>query len=319
MAVNLERQLALIALLSGAKRGLTRDNIFARLKSFYPIPTVPKNAAAQKTLARDLEALAAMGFPVLSIQDEGECLYRLPDMGESLPEEFALNGSEAGGLRALLGDPVVVQQLAPPIDGILAKLLAFHAPFDPEAQGEKREGAALDARLSRLLAMAREKSAAQIDYPSRQGALESRVISPIGGWLHRGLPYVVAVCHRDNGTKTYSVTKIARLEACAEPFREPPVDFDFAEHANRNAFRLENENGLKKVQIHVTAEESWRLKERAPWSVVEHCPDGAVRAEFEVSSLHRFYRMVLGYGRFAEIISPPEVRADFSAFLRASL
>jgi predicted DNA-binding transcriptional regulator YafY len=319
MAENLERQLAVMALLAGAKRGISRDDIFQRLENFYPAATAKQAVAAKKMFARDLESLATMGLPVLSVGEDGEDLYRLAGMGETLPDDFSLSVSEASGLRALLDDPVVSQQLASPSARVLSNLLAFHAPFDLEGQGENKEGSALDARLSRLMAMARDKSAAQVDYPSRTGAVETRVISPIGGWLHRGLPYVVAVCHRDQSPKTFSVAKIARLEAGAEAFREPSKDFKFEEHANRNAFRLENAIGLRKVQIRISAEESWRLKERAPWSVVENYPDGAVRAEFEVSSPRRFYRMILGYGRFAEILGPPEIRSEFAAFLKARL
>jgi predicted DNA-binding transcriptional regulator YafY len=289
------------------------------LENFYPRKTSKQEVAAKKMWARDLESLAAMGLPILSVEEDRRVLYRLAGAGETLPDDFSLSVSEAGGLRALLDDPVVVQQLASPGARVLSNLLAFHAPFDLEGQGESRQGSALDARLSRLMAMARDKSAAQIDYPSRAGALETRVISPIGGWLHRGLPYVVAVCHRDQSPKTFAVAKIARLEAGSEVFQEPSRDFSFEDHANRNAFRLENAIGLRKVQIKVSAEESWRLKELAPWSVVEDYPDGAVRAEFEVSSPRRFYRMVLGYGRFAEILGPPEIRSGFAAFLKACL
>jgi len=318
MAENLERQLALMALLAGAKRGLSREDIFGRLETFYPTETGKQAVAAKKMLARDMESLAGLGLPILSSGEDGGDRYRVAGTGETLPADFCLSESEASGLRELLEDPVVVQQLAPPSARVLSNLLAFHAPFDQEGQGENRESSALDARLSRLMAMARVKSAVQISYPSRTGTVETRVISPIGGWLHHGRPYVVAMCHRDQVPKTFTVAKIARLEASAELFFGAPKGFVFEEHANRNAFRLENE-GLRKVQIRIAAEESWRLRERAPWAVVEDYPDGAVKAEFAVSSPRRFYRMVLGYGRYAEILGPPEMRSEFAAFLKACL
>lgn len=319
MANNLERQLAVMALLAASKRGISREGIFKRLKNFYPVETSKQAVAAKKQLGRDLEALAQMGLPVLSIKDDGEDLFRLAKTGEAMPEDFALDTADATGLRDLLGDPVVRQQLPPPAARVLANLLAFHAPFDEDGRGEASDGNVVDGRLSRLLAMAESHSAAQINYPAKTGGVETRVVSPIGGWLHRGRPYVVAVCHKDHIPKTFSVEKIARLEANSESFQSPAPDFNFEAHASRNAFRLENEIGMRKVEIRVAAEESWRLKERAPWAVIHEYPDGAVRAEFEVSSLRRFYRMVLGYGRYAEITAPPEVRSGFAAFLKSCL
>jgi predicted DNA-binding transcriptional regulator YafY len=319
MAENLERQLALMALLAGSRSGLDRKAIFARLKHFYPVESPKQAVAAKKQFARDIESLAGMGLPVLSVLEDGENLYRLAGTGEVLPEDFSLSAAEAAELREILEDPVVAQQLAAPSARVLSNLLAFHAPFDQGGHGEALENSPVDARLSRLLAMARSRTAAQIEYPAHSGGLETRVISPIGGWLHRGVPYVVAECHRDHFPKTFSVAKIARLETSAEAFQAPPKDFDFEEHAGRNAFRLENEIGLRRVGIRISAEESWRLKERAPWAVVEEYPDGAVRAEFEISSPRRFYRMVLGYGRFAEILGPPSIRSGFAAFLKTNL
>ncbi|MGH7441481.1 MAG: helix-turn-helix transcriptional regulator, partial [bacterium] len=126
-------------------------------------------------------------------------------------------------------------------------------------------------------------------------------------------------CHRDRVPKTFAVAKISRLEVAEEAWLAPPKGFDLKKYTDRNAFQLETEMGVKKVEIRVSAEESWRLKERAPWAVTHDYPDGAVRAEFEISSSKRFFRMVLGYGSFAEILGPPELRAEFSAFLKACL
>ncbi|MGH7442992.1 MAG: hypothetical protein ACREKE_10010, partial [bacterium] len=195
MSVYLERQLTLLALLADYKHGLSRQSVFRRLKNFYPSATVRQEKASEKAFTRDLETLAGMGISVLTRREENEVRYWLPEMGEGLPVDFSLSPSETAGLRGLLDDAVVCQQLPAPCLRILANLLAFHAPFDQEGKGEAREGDALDAKLSRLRAMF-GRFAARISYPSRAGGSETRVVSPIGGWLHRGFPYVVALCHR---------------------------------------------------------------------------------------------------------------------------
>ena len=174
-------------------------------------------------------------------------------------------------------------------------------------------------RLARLLAMARAETVAQISYPSRTGKLETRCVSPIGGWLYRGKAYVVGVCHRDIFPKTFAVARISRLEAADELYLQAEDGFDLQAYATRSQFRLEQEIGLRRVTLKVSAEEAWRLKESDPEAVVEEYPDGAVKAEFEVTSPRRFYQYVLGFGRYGSIVSPPELKAGFAAFLRGCL
>jgi len=40
-----------------------------------------------------------------------------------------------------------------------------------------------------------------------------------------------------------------------------------------------------------------------------------LEAEFEVSAPERFFKFVLGFGEFAQILSPPQLKQDFLAFL----
>jgi predicted DNA-binding transcriptional regulator YafY len=320
MSNMLERQLALLSLLTASRRGLSRTQIGRKLPTFYPGGAGKNVEASRKKLQRDAEALSAMGMPVFCAPDgDGDELFSLAPGSEPLPESFMLSEAEAGGLRRLLADPLLSQQLDEPSLRALSNLLAFHAPFDEAALGESLEHSQDEARLAKLLSMARSETAAQITYPSRSGAPETRGLSPIGAWLHRGKAYVVGTCHKDLIPKTFSVSRITRLEAGAGPYLPPPPGFNLQAHATRNQFRLEAEIGLRQVELKVAAEESWRLKEAFPESVIRELPDGALVAAFEITSARRFYRYALGFGRHAEILSPPELRAGYAAFLKACL
>jgi predicted DNA-binding transcriptional regulator YafY len=320
MANNLERQLALIALLTESRHGLSRTLIGSKLPHFYPANTENELEASRKKLQRDAETLSAMGMPVFCTQGStGDERFEIAPGAEPLPDSFVLTAAETQGLRQLLEDPVLCQQMDEPSRRALSNLLAFHAPFDEDAKGEGMEHSQDEARLARLLGMARSETAAQISYPSRLGALESRCFSPIGAWLYLGKSYVVGICHRDMIPKTFSVTRISRLEAANELYLPPPDGFDLRAHATRNMFRLEQEIGLRKVELRVSAEEAWRLKESSPEAVTQELPEGAVIASFEITSPRRFYRYALGFGRYAEILSPPELREGFRTFLKGCL
>src|SRR5665213_1276472 len=277
MANNLERQLALISLLSKKPHGLTRVQIGRALPGLYPAKTTTDRDSSRKKLQSDAEYLSAIGMPILCVTGpNGDAHFQMAPGAEPLPESFALDADEAAGLRKILQDPVLVQQLDEPSRRALANLLAFHAPFDMDAVGEDLEHSQDEARLARLLAMARSETTAQINYPGKLGVVETRCISPIGGWLYHGNSYVVGICHRDMTPKTFAVARISRLEAANELFQTAPKTFDLRAHANRNEFRLEKDIGLRKVEIKVSAEEAWRLKESKPEAITKEWPDGAV-------------------------------------------
>jgi predicted DNA-binding transcriptional regulator YafY len=64
MPPALERQLALVTLLSEKSRGLSRTAIASALPHFYPASDDKALEASRKKLQRDAEALTAMGMPI---------------------------------------------------------------------------------------------------------------------------------------------------------------------------------------------------------------------------------------------------------------
>jgi len=314
----MERQLALLALLAGAKQPLTQEQAFARLPHSYPEGGL--RDSRRKAFARDLEALQALGAVILAEDDgDGAFRYRLQSSEQGLPREFRLGVDEARHLRALLGGSLAQSQLAAPAAAALAKLLAYHAPFDEAAEGEQAGAGSreLSGRCEKLRACAAQGKACTINYPDHQGRDERRDVSPGGLFFRFGQPYCVALCHRSGTVKVFGVAKMSQVRLSREPGRALPAGFKLADFANRNAFRLGPAAGTVTARLRVLPEEAWRLKERLPASIVSEDKAGVVEAEIQVAAPGRFFKFVLGFGGFAQILGPPELRQAFLAHLEA--
>ena len=61
MPQALDRQLALLAAIAGAKKALSQDELFKRLPNSCG---QDQRASARKAFARDLEALQSLGAPI---------------------------------------------------------------------------------------------------------------------------------------------------------------------------------------------------------------------------------------------------------------
>ncbi len=60
---------------------------------------------------------------------------------------------------------------------------------------------------------------------------------------------------------------------------------------------------------------AWAIQHVGPDHVVEEEPDGAVVVELPVTNRAAFRSFVLSFLEHAEILSPPELRADLVAWL----
>jgi predicted DNA-binding transcriptional regulator YafY len=311
VSAALERQLALLALLAGTKQPLDQTEVFDRLPNFYP--DKGKQATRRKAFARDLEVLQTMGAAILAEDKAGNGVFRYRLMPESdgLPRDFRLSEEEAKSLRGMLLTPMAASQLAAPARQVLVKLLSFHSPFDEKALGEESDAQDLTNRCEKLRACAREGRACTITYPDHQGNPERRDISPGGLFFRFGEPYCAGLCHRSDVVKAFKVAKIEELRLSKQPGRPLPADFDLGAFASRNAFRLGAPSEAVKARLRVLPEEAWRLKERMPGSVVSEDKAGIVVAEIEVAAPERFFKFVLSFGEFAEILGPPKLRQDF--------
>jgi predicted DNA-binding transcriptional regulator YafY len=284
-----------------------------------------------RTVYRDVEALAAAGFPV--------CADRGPDGGYRLLEGYrtrltGLNADEADSLFLVgLPGPAAELGLGSELAAVRLKLLAA-LPAETGARAERiRErfhldpgrwfadatpvphlGAVADAvwRQRRLRVRYRKWGPAEVD----------RVLEPLGVVLKAGEWYLVATADGGDGPRTY---RVARILECVpgEPFERPP-GFDLAAFWDGWSRRFEETAHRHTVDVLLTPGAAARVRAlfapvqaRAVDRAGPPGPDGRLRVALPVESLRHAAFDLLRLGAGAEVLGPPELRERLSATARA--
>lgn len=312
MPSDIERKLALLDLLA-SRRALTVAQIFEKLPDFYSAEGRDP-ASAKKMFERDKEDLAAMGFPLLAEIDEEVETYRLDPPDPALPSDFVLTDAETGTLGNILHDPVLRSQVPDPALAALLKLDELYTPASSAAAGTDAERPPSSALVNRLLAAVSKERALDIEYPDRTGKTARRNLSPWKLILKRGMPYLLAWCHRDRFPKMFSLARMGRVAASRDPYQGETEGFNIQRYVMTQDY-LPRDSQDWRVRLRVEAPEAWRLEENARGAVEQRRPDGSVEAVFGVSNRERFFRYVLSFGSHAEILSPQEARDAFREFV----
>jgi predicted DNA-binding transcriptional regulator YafY len=317
MATDLERKLVLLTLLASSRYSLTRVEIFKKLPSFYGGPK-RKAGSAKKMFERDKAELFDAGFDLIADPTgDGEAKYRLQKPTDFLDRQFLLTLEQTRALSECLEDPVFTGQLPGMALAALSKLLTFHAPF---LRGTKAATTRMDKESHTLrfaLQAAQEKRAVEVEYPSKEGKMERRVISPLSAFMQMGACYLVAWCHRDDITKVFAVYKIGRIAISPEYSRQPEKALSVGrDYAFTNKW-VKDEGLGQRIILQVGPRKAPQVLDQYRFSVVEKKKDGSVLAEFWVTNPQRFFGFVLQFGRHAKILEPDVFRKAFRAFLEA--
>jgi len=297
---RVERVLNVLAFLIDAGRALTQGEIVADVPG-YP----PQKTAYRRTFERDKELLRAMGVPLeIETRPDGEIGYRvrpesyyLPDMGLDDDETAALRVAVSAvglgdrvGERALLkigglgGDPV-----APIASLSLAPAL----------------GALFDAN--------RRRSVVTFTHRGRERVVEPwALLSKWGNW------YVVGLDRDRSGIRAFRADRIGPDIVAGEPgaFVAPP-DFSPEEHLRDEPW-LFGESTSVPVRLLVDADHVAGVVERlGEEAIVERRAGGEAVVEVPVSDRSAFRSYVLGFLEHAEVLDPPDLRAEIVSWLEA--
>ena len=119
----------------------------------------------------------------------------------------------------------------------------------------------------------------------------------------------------DNPSLTFKIVRFRRVTLSDEPF-EPFEDFSLSESL---ASRWELFSGAPiNVKLKIAAHKAYLVeeKQRHPsQEIIERCSDGAVIVRYEVPK-EEFTFWVLSLGDAAEVLDPPEFRAEFQEIVR---
>jgi predicted DNA-binding transcriptional regulator YafY len=281
----------------------------------------------ERTVQRDVEALAAAGVPVRSVRGPAGG-YRLE--GGYRTRLTGLGADEATAL-AFLGLQGVADDL-----GLAAMLAAVRTKVWASLTGEARQRAQRSAErfhldpvrwygrreptphLASLAAAVWQDRWIRIDYV-RGGTRTERTVAPLGLILAAGDWYLVAL--RDGERRTYRASRIRALELLDESVRRPP-GFDLADTWTNARHAMEAEHALVEVTIRITTADLPRLRRLVAVTGQDRIDLTTTGDEVELTVPFEgeswACSALLGLGATVEVLAPPALRARMAARTRAA-
>ncbi|MGH9103506.1 MAG: helix-turn-helix transcriptional regulator [Acidimicrobiales bacterium] len=303
---RLERLTNLVLALLDARRPLTLSELAGSVGG-YPGP----GEARRRAFERDKRLLREEGIPVTTVALDGPEQYGyrvlpeeyyLPELVLSEEEQVALNMAVAG---VHVGDHAGRQAL------LKLGILARDEP-GPKASLPSLPGLAVLDRA------ARSRSTVRFAYRGQHGEAERREVEPYGLGAKGGWWSLVG---RDTGRgalRRFRVDRIEGMPEVGEPGAfELPDDLDLAATLPAAPWRLgEGEAVTAEIAVDALATPQ-AIEELGTEALVERSANGSGRFAVEVTNPSAFRSWALGLLGHAEVLGPPELRADIVAWLAA--
>jgi proteasome accessory factor B len=301
---RLERLINLTATLLATRRPLTLEELAERLEPGYPVEI----AARRRQFERDKEALRELGVPIRVEPIDalgGERGYRIHADDYYLPDPD-LDPAE----RAALHLAVTAVEV-----GGFDPLAALRKLGGAEGEGARHSLASfsLTPHLGDCFDAVTRRSLLEFSYRG-----EPRVLEPYG-ILHRfGHWYVVG---RDRDRDAPRAFRIDRFDAA--PQLGPagaftvPAGVDPTEYLSSDPLSYGADQPTRAHVLVDAARASLVIGSLGEEAVVERRDDGAVIVRLDVVNRDAFRSFVLDLLDHAEVVDPPELRADVVEWLQA--
>jgi len=147
-------------------------------------------------------------------------------------------------------------------------------------------------------------------YTAGRNATSDRKLDPYVLHIYRGTnPYVIGYCHTRQEIRWFRVDRIKRLQVLGETFVPDPT-FDAKDHLEM-IFQHEAGGVPLPVAIWFDVSTAPYIRERRwhPTQEIQEHPDGSLTLRMVVRGLNDLKRWVLGYGKGARALEPPELVA----------
>jgi predicted DNA-binding transcriptional regulator YafY len=281
---------------------------------------------SERTVQRDVEALAAAGVPVRSSRGPAGG-YRLD--GGYRTRLTGVGLDEAGALAFLgLAGPAEQLGLGELLEGARIKVWASLTGEARDRAGRTAERFHLDPVrwygtpepvpcLSALADAVWRDRRVRLRYV-RDGRAATRQVDPLGLVLAAGDWYLLAF--RDGRRRTYRVSRIRAVEPLDEPVVRPP-GFDLAGAWTAARRELEHERTAVEVTLRVAARAVPRLRRLVPVHGQDRVPvtateDVELTVPFENEAWA--YTAVLSFGAAVEVLAPADLRRRVAGELHAA-
>jgi proteasome accessory factor C len=161
--------------------------------------------------------------------------------------------------------------------------------------------------LRELVTATRKSRRVDIEYVSAsRHQAERRKVDPYGLVHHAGEWYLVGHCHKRGDVRTFRIDRVASLTVLAEAF-QPPAEFDL-EAYRREQLYVPSADAVT-VRIHLEPLAVTRIGANWPVGEVTVADDGSAELLIDCEGYEWVTGWVLGLGRHAWILGPPEARA----------
>lgn len=305
------RQWHLLRRLEGSS-GLSLKQLVESIPDDYP-----KNA---RTVRRDLEALEAAGFPIITERRDGQTRWRLiegfrniPALGFSPTELMALTLS-----RKLLR-PLEGTEIQSALNSALNKVASALPPQGHEyvralenifsiGLGPHKSYRQYKSTID-LIAQAIDKSrTAQIRYFSAsRGTTSRREVDPYRLWYALGGLYLIAYCHLRKDVRMFAVERIRSISLTDHPY-QMPLGFDVEEYV-QDALMIMRGRRIEVELLFSKKAAAW-VKDKLWHASQETFPlkDGRLRMALKVADTDELVGWILSFGSQVRVVHPEVLR-----------
>lgn len=272
---------------------------------------------SERTARRDLEALAMAGIPVYSQAGRGGGWSLV---GGARTDLSGLTAAEARTLFLVAGPSA---SATPQIKAALRKLVrALPEPFRASAEAAAsavvidptswdRTDSPTPAHLDVLQHAVVDGVQVRIVYAGRERPVSERTVHPLGLVSKAGVWYLLA--GTDAGMRTFRVSRV-RSVLVTDDRAERPEDFDLEQTWSSVVAEIDERRVPFRAFARVEPEAvSWlRSAFGTRLSVGESVDDGRVDVEVRSWSAHALARELASFGRWVEVLDPPEARQQLA-------
>lgn len=296
---KLERLLNLTAILLDTPIPLTAEDIRRRVDG-YP----PSDGAFRRTFERDKDDLRDLGVP-LRVE---RALHRDVDAYRIRPEEYYLPdpGLDADELAALH-----LASLAVRLDGLGDREALWKLGGLAEAGVDVPLVATLpaDERLGPLFGAITERRRVRFCYRD-----EERRVDPHRLDFRRGRWYLTGFDHARGATRNFRVDRIdGPVEVTAEAAQ--PVAAGASPGLRLEGWRFGDDDPVEAELLVDAGRAVWVRRQLGDDAVAEERPDGSLVFRVPVVNRAAFRSFVLDLLDHAEVLGPPDLRAEVVAWL----
>lgn len=321
-ALQSERQLFILSLLSENKNGLTLEQILKEL-SYIGVDV------SKRTVERDLDCVT-YHFCIHEEEKNGGIYYyankyQIENLSFTLKELIALYFS-----KEMLKPYLHTQEGATSIEvinKITASLPALHKEYLESLRDLYKFNSSVtrcDKEInSEILNIIREaiyeKNTILLEYHSfNKDELTLREYDPYFIEMKEGVYHIIGYCHLRNEIRDLRISRIVSIKKLEKKFKRPE---NFYENYKKTRFDKLSGNNKIDLKLKFNEEAGRYIKEYEleKADIIEELPNGEITFKRKTALTDDVVNWILSYGSKVEVLEPPELRSEIKEIAKKVL